>query len=59
MDLKVENLILNPTEKSTPGCARTLSDASWVSTIEHLPHSSEVWRSIHIPAVAISKEPHT
>jgi len=30
----------------------TLSKA-WLSTL--LPHSSEIWRSIHSPAVAVSK----
>jgi len=54
------NLVLNnPTEKRTLRCARTMSEARWLSTIEHLPHSSEVWHCIHIPAVAVSKEPRT
>jgi len=39
------------------GCARTLSEASWLGAPENLPHGSEVWHSIHIPAVAVSKEP--
>jgi len=25
---------------------------------EHRPHTFEIWRSIHIPAVAVSKKPH-
>jgi len=59
--LEKENLVgafNNLTEKSMLGCARTLSEASCLSTLEHLPHTSEFWRSIHIPAVAVSKEPH-
>ena len=35
-------------------CARTLPEASWLRTLEHL----DSWRSIHIQAVVISKEPH-
>jgi len=38
---------------------KKLSEASWLSSLEHLPHSSEVWRPIHIPSVADSKEPRT
>jgi len=38
-------LLNNLTEKSTLGCARILSEDSWLSTLEHLPHSSEVCRS--------------
>ena len=34
------------------GCA--ITEASWLSTIEHLNHSSKVWHSIRIPAVAVS-----
>jgi len=34
-----------------------LSEASWISILEHLPHSS--WRPIRIRAVGVSKEPHT
>jgi len=63
--LKIENLVLevwfviNQLKKNTLGCARTLSEASWLSTLEHLPHSSEAWRSIHILAVAVTNELHT
>jgi len=39
------------------GCAWTLSKTGWLSILEYLPHSSEVWRLIHIPAVVVSKEP--
>jgi len=35
----------NPTEKSTLGCARTLSETWWISIHEHLPHSFEVFDS--------------
>jgi len=41
------------------GSARTLSEVSWLSTLKYLRQSSEVWRSIRIPAVAVSKEAHT
>jgi len=34
---------------------RTLSEASWLSTLEHQLHSSDVWPSIHFAAVAVSK----
>jgi len=37
----------NVTQKRSLGCARIFSEASWLSTIEYLPHSSEVWRYIH------------
>jgi len=51
------NLVLNnPTEDVTLGCWRTLSEVSCLSTLQHLHHSYEVWHSIHIPAVAFSKE---
>ena len=56
---KFGEIWFNPIEKSTLGCARSLSEASCLITTEHLPHSSEVWHSIHIPAVAVSKERHT
>jgi len=63
---RLENIIFgswnpyNTTEKkSTLGCAKPLSETSWLSTLEYLPHSSEVWGSIHIPAVGVTKEPHT
>ena len=36
------SLVLNPIEKST---LRTLSKTSWLSTLEHLPRRSEIWRS--------------
>ena len=39
------------------GCARSLSEASWLSILEHLFRSSEVFNSL--PAVAVSKESHT
>jgi len=41
------------------GCAWTLSKTGWLSILEYLPHNSEVWRLIHIPAVVVSKEPPT
>jgi len=58
--LKIQNgrLLRNPTEKGTLGCERTLSEASWFSIVEHLPHIFLRF-SIHIPAVAVSKETHT
>jgi len=37
--------LITPTEKSTLSCARTLSEASWLSILEHQPHSSEVFNS--------------
>jgi len=40
------------------GCTYTLLEASWVNT-PSIFCSSEVWSSIHIQAVAISKKPHT
>jgi len=49
----------NPTEKIALRYVRTLSEASCLSTLEHLSNSSEVWRSIHIPNIAVSKEPQT
>jgi len=49
----------NPTEKSTLGCARTLSEVTWLSTLAHLPHCSEVWRSMRIPAVAVNRKLNT
>jgi len=52
-------VLSNPIEKRTPGCVRTFSEASWFNTLEHLPHTSEVWRSIQIPVVVVSKEPQT
>jgi len=51
--------LITQLRKSKLGCARTLSEASWLSTLDYLSHSSKVWRSIHIPAVAVSKELHT
>jgi len=55
IDLKVENLVVNdPTEKSTLGCGRTLSEANRSGTLEHLHHSSELWRHIHIPLLLLS-----
>ena len=49
IDLKIENLALKigfyPPEKSTLGYARTLSEVSWISILEHLPHGSEVFYS--------------
>jgi len=52
--LEIENLVLNyPIEASTLGCTRIISEAIWLSTLEHLLHSSEVWRSIHIPALVV------
>ena len=40
------NLAINKaTEKSSLGCARTLSEASWLSSLEHLHHSSKVFHS--------------
>jgi len=45
--------------KSALGCARTLSKASRVGTFDYLPHGYEVWRSIHIRVVAVSKEAQT
>jgi len=35
----------NTTKKNTLGCAKTLSEASWLSITEYLPHSSEVFHS--------------
>jgi len=53
-------LVLNIINKyGTIGCPRILSEAIGFITLEHLPHSSEVWRCIHIPAVAVGKELHS
>jgi len=38
------------------GSPRTMSEASWLSILS-MSRSSEVWRSIHILAVAVNKEP--
>jgi len=39
-------LVLNKTtKKSGIGCARKLSEANWLSILEHLPNSSEVFHS--------------
>ena len=49
-DLIIENLVLEicflTQLKKTLGCAKTLSEASWLSILEHLSHSSEVCRSL-------------
>jgi len=55
------NLIHNhPTEKKQPvlGCARTLSKASWrlVAYSEDLPHTFEVWHSVHNAADSVIKK---
>ena len=43
---KMQNMVLiNPIEKSTLGYARTLSEASWFSIREDLPHSFEIFHS--------------
>ena len=39
------SVLNNPTENVTLDCARTLSEASWLSVLEHLPYSSEVFHS--------------
>jgi len=50
-DLKIENLVLEiwflitQLRKSTLGYSRTLPEASWLSNLEHLPYSSEVFYS--------------
>jgi len=65
IDLNIYNMVfqicflITKLRKNTLRCARTLSEASWLSTLEHLPQNSGVWRSIHIPTVAVSKKPHT
>jgi len=46
-------------KRSKLGCARTLSEASWLSTFVHLPHSSEVGCFIRISVTAFSKETYT
>jgi len=51
--------ILIQLTKTALGYAKTLSEANWLSTLEHLLHSSEIWRSIHTPAVAVSDERYT
>ena len=38
------------------GCAKILSEASWVSSLGVCLNNTWVWRSIHISAVAVSKE---
>jgi len=59
LTFSLKNLVLNDTtEKSMLGCARTLSEANLLLTLGRLSHSSEVWRSIHISDVAVSKERH-
>jgi len=55
----VKHIGVNFNHNSKLGCARTLSEASWLSTREYLLRSSEVWRSIRIPAVAVRKELRT
>jgi len=39
--------------------ARTLSKASYLSTLSIFPTVLRFCRSIHIPAVVVSKDPHT
>jgi len=40
-------------------CARTLSEASRLSTFEHMPHSSELGCFIRVSVTALSKETYT
>jgi len=65
-DLKLENLVFKirflntQTEKKyAKAVQKTLSKVSQLNTLEHLLHSSEVWRSIHIAIVAAIKGSHT
>ena len=44
IDLKIENLVKTQQTKSTLGCARTLSERSWLSIFEQLLHSFEIFR---------------
>jgi len=39
------------------GCATTLPKASWLSTLEHLPHNSELFHSHS--SCCCKKEPQT
>jgi len=50
----------NQSEKWTLGCARTLSEVNSGVVLPSigLTGTALVWRSIRIPAVAISREPH-
>jgi len=61
---RLENRILGsllgiiPTEKVRYRLCKNIDRNRLVQYCEHLPHSSEVWRSIHIADIAVSKEPH-
>jgi len=65
IDLKILNFVLEiffvitQLKKSVRGSAKSLPEASWLSSLAHLPYSSDIWPSIHILAVAVNKEPHT
>ena len=54
-----KNLIFkSPTESKYAKLCKNIVRSQLASCSEHLLHNSEIWRSIHIPTVAVSKTPH-